>query len=101
MLFNARVQIAGVLTIGALLGSIIASAKLAQSARPCADQLLGRADSTSGAKPARSDEVNKVRLLADANRVAPSGGAATQPATRTAFAQTPVEPAADKRPRNI
>src|SRR5262249_12116926 len=75
MLRNTRVQMATSLAVGALLGYLAVSGRLSPLARACAGQLLAPAESSSGAKPACCDEVNKGRLLAEINRVAPGGGA--------------------------
>src|SRR5262249_34440355 len=101
LLRTTRVQMATALAVGALLGYLAVSGRLSPLARACPGQLLAPAESSSGAKPACCDEVNKGRLLAEVNRVAPGGGAEPQPPTQTAPAQTPAAPPEDKRPRNI
>ena len=100
MLRNTRAQMATALSVGALLGYLAAPGSLSPFARACAGQLLAPAESSRGAKPACCDEVDKCQLLALTNRCSP-GGAAPQPPTATAPAQTPSAPAAGKRPRNI
>jgi arylsulfatase len=96
-----------ILTVGAVLGCLAASGRLNPSSRADARPLPAEAasekpaKSPSGARPACCDHVNKGRLLAEANRFAPSGGAAPRPTTQTAPAKTPTARSADKPPRNI
>jgi arylsulfatase len=73
---------AAVLAVGALLGYPGSSGRLSPFAGACAGQSLTPAESTSGAKPAYGDELNKGRLLApgapDQTATAPGSPAGTE-----------------------
>ena len=64
MLRNTRVQMAAVLAVGALLGCLATSGRLSPFPRACAGQSLAQTESSSGARPACRDEVNRGQLLA-------------------------------------
>jgi arylsulfatase len=107
MFRNTRVQMAAALAVGIGLGSLAASGTANPSSRgeagplPAAAAREKPAESVSGARPGCCDEVNKGRLLAEANRLAPSGAAAPRPPAQTAPAKTPSARPADKPARNI